>query len=130
MNIWTGVGRLGRDAELRYTAGGVAVSNFSIAVDRPKKGGEKQKPLWLKVTLWGKIAEVLTKYLTKGKQVAVSGELDIREWQDREGAARTSTEINARNVTLLGGGTQQDDAPADSPSAPESPEPADEDIPF
>lgn len=131
MNIWTGVGRLGRDAEMRYTGSGQAVANFSIAVDRPKKQGEKQQPLWLKVTLWGKLAEALTKYLSKGKQVAVSGELDIREWADREGVKRTSTEINARNITLIG--SRQDSAepaePQDNPE-PTTPEVTDEDIPF
>lgn len=121
MNSVTFVGRLGGDAEQRYTTGGTAVSGFSLAVDRQKKDGQKQPPIWLRVTLWGKQAESLTQYLTKGKQVAVQGELDVREYTDKSGEKRTSVEIQGRQITLLGGGDAKP-APANTPS--------DEDIPF
>jgi single-strand DNA-binding protein len=129
MNVWTGVGRLGRDAELRYTGSGKSVTSFSMAVNRRKKGGNEQTPLWLNVTIWGKLAEVLTPYLKKGKQVVVSGELDTREYE-YHGEKRTSTEINAQNITLIG--SRQDSAePANEPQELSSgTEVTDEDIPF
>ena len=128
MNSINVVGRLGRDAEQRYTSGGTAVCNFSIAVDRRGKDneGEKKPPLWLKVVLWGKLGETIGKYLKKGKQVAIQGELDIREFDRKEGGKGTSVEINARQVTLLGGG-QDAEKPAEPESAPEI---SDDDIPF
>src|SRR5216683_1921734 len=109
-------GRLGGDAELRYTTGGIAVSGFQIAVDRfgKDRDGEKKKPLWFRINLWGKQAESLKTYLTKGKMVGIQGEIDIREWQDKEGQKRTSVEINARQVTLLGGGEKASERPAQS----------------
>jgi len=124
LNSVTFVGRLGGDAEQRYTTGGSAVSSFSLAVDRQKKNGQKPQPIWVRVTLWGKQAEALTQYLTKGKQVAVQGELDIREYTDRNGDKRTSVEVQGRQITLLGGGEQK-------PATPPSNDPVnDEDIPF
>ena len=127
MNSITVVGRLGRDAELKYTTSGTAVANFSIAVDRrgKDKEGEKLAPIWIKITLWAKLAETLSKYLKKGKQVAIQGELDIREFDRKEGGKGTSVEINARQVTLLGGGQ---DAEAEKPAV--APEISDDDIPF
>lgn len=121
MNSVTFVGRLGGDAEQRVTTGGTSVSSFNLAVDRPKKNGEKQQPIWLRVSLFGKQASSLTSYLVKGKQVAVQGELDVREWKDKEGKTRTSVEVQGRQITLLGGG---DSKPQAATTADDS------DIPF
>lgn len=125
MNSVTFVGRLGGDAEQRYTTSGTAVSSFSLAVDRQKKQGQKQAPIWLRVSLWGKQAEALTSFLTKGKQVAVQGELDVREYNDKAGEKRVSVEVQGRQITLLSGGeAKQNQATAASTEAP------DEDMPF
>lgn len=76
------VGRIGKDAELRYTQEGTAVSNFSLAVE--VGWGERKKTLWLDCALWGKQADSLTKYLTKGKMIAILGQLDVRAWVSKQ----------------------------------------------
>lgn len=100
------IGNLGRDAELRYTSGGVAVASFSIACNEVwnDKNGQKQERVeWVRVALWGKTAESVAEYLTKGKQVYVEGKMNTRKWQDKEGNDRYTTEIRADRVQLLGG---------------------------
>src|SRR6516162_2341698 len=102
------VGNLGRDAELRYTPGGAPVATLSLAtteVWNDKTSGQKQeKTEWHRVVLWGKSAEALSEYLTKGKQIYVEGRLQTRKWQDKDGNDKYSTEIRADRITLLGGG--------------------------
>jgi single-strand DNA-binding protein len=152
------VGRLGRDPETRYTGGGQAVANFSIATDETFKdrNGERQKRTeWHKIVVWGKQAEIAQQYLKKGSLLYLEGRIQSREWQDKEGQKKTSFEIVASNFRMLGGrgdgaaagasagatntgGTRhQDDfgghpaAPADDfGPAPTGPEISDEDIPF
>ena len=100
------VGRLGRDPETRYTGGGQAVANFSIATDETYKdrNGEKQKRTeWHKIVVWGKQAEIAQQYLKKGSLLFVEGRIQSREWQDKEGQKRTSFEIVASNFRMLGG---------------------------
>jgi len=140
------VGNLGRDAELRYTPGGAAVATINMAtteVWNDKAGQKQEKTEWHRVVLWGKSAESLTEYLTKGKQIYVEGRLQTRQWDDKDGNKRYTTEIRGDKVVLLGGGSGRgaggggmsrggDDmgGPAGSPS-PESSEPlTDDDIPF
>lgn len=97
------VGRLTRDAELKYTSAGTAVSKISIAVNRSiKKNGQWQKEAsFFDVTLWGKTAESLQKFLTKGTQVGVQGELVQQRWE-KDGQSRSKVEINCRTIQLLG----------------------------
>jgi single-strand DNA-binding protein len=100
------VGRLGRDPETRYTGGGQAVANFSVATDETYKdrNGERQKRTeWHKIVVWGKQAEVAQQYLKKGSLVFIEGRIQSREWQDKEGQKRTSFEIVANNFRMLGG---------------------------
>src|SRR4029078_8434577 len=90
------VGNLGRDAELRYTPGGAAVATLNLATtevwnDRSNQRQEKTK--WHRVILWGKQAESLQEYLTKGKQIYVEGRLQTRQWDDKDGNKRFTTEI-------------------------------------
>lgn len=156
LNRWQGIGNLGRDAEIRYTSGGTPVAQFSLACNEAwtDKGGQRQERTeWVRVVVWGKMAESLEKYLTKGKQVYVEGALQTRQWEDRDGGKRYTTEVNARNIVLLGGGNggagrgrgrrspaeagpfpdddmaqpEQAELPADAPAAGEL---ADDDIPF
>jgi single-strand DNA-binding protein len=100
------VGRLGRDPETRYTGGGQAVANFSIATDETYKdrNGERQKRTeWHKIVVWGKQAEIAQQYLKKGSLLFLEGRIQSREWQDKEGQKRTSFEIVATNFRMLGG---------------------------
>ena len=102
------VGNLGRDAELRYTPGGAPVATLNLAtteVWNDKTSGQKQeKTEWHRIVLWGKSAESLSEYLTKGKQIFVEGRLQTRKWQDKDGHEKYTTEIRADRITLLGGG--------------------------
>jgi len=100
------VGRLGRDPETRYTGGGQAVANFSMATDESykDKNGERQKRTeWHKIVVWGKQAEIAQQYLKKGSLIFIEGRIQSREWQDKEGQKRTSFEIVANNFRMLGG---------------------------
>ena len=134
------VGNLGRDAELRYTPGGAAVATLNLATTEVwnDKGGQRQeKTEWHRIVLWGKQAESLQEYLTKGKQIYVEGRLQTRQWDDKDGNKRYTTEIKADRITLLGGGSgggagRSMDRGASSMSSDEPPmEPiTDDDIPF
>src|SRR5713101_8454084 len=132
------VGNLGRDAELRYTPSGAAVSKFSIAtteVWNDKAGQRQERTEWHNIDLWGKQAETLTEYLVKGKQVYVEGRLQTDEYTDKEGVKRKSTKVRCERVVLLGGGRGATTARAEGavavPSGAESVEPlTDDDIPF
>src|SRR3954462_1428815 len=102
------VGNLGRDAELRYTPGGAAVATLNLAtteVWNDKQSGQKQeKTEWHRIVLWGKSAESLSEYLTKGKQIYIEGRLQTRKWQDKDGNDKYTTEIRGDRIVLLGGG--------------------------
>ena len=101
------VGNLGRDAELRYTPGGAAVATLNMAtteVWNDKSGQRQEKTEWHRVVLWGKTAESLSEYQTKGKQIYVEGRLQTRQWDDKDGNKRYTTEIRSDRVVLLGGG--------------------------
>jgi single-strand DNA-binding protein len=135
------VGNLGRDAELRYTPGGAAVATLNLAtteVWNDKQGQKQEKTEWHRIVLWGKQAESLQEYLVKGKQIYVEGRLQTRQWDDKDGNKRYTTEIKADRITLLGGGgggrsVGTDRAVSHSAGAPDEPpmEPiTDDDIPF
>ena len=136
------VGNLGRDAELRFTASGAAVSTLNLAtteVWNDKQGQKQEKTEWHRIVLWGKQAESLQEYLVKGKQIYVEGRLQTRQWDDKEGNKRYTTEIKADRITLLGGGggrsaaTDRSGSPGHGAGAPdESPKApiTDDDIPF
>src|SRR5512146_1199903 len=101
------VGNLGRDSELRYTPGGAAVATLKLAtteVGNDKEGQKQENTEWHRVVLWGKQAEGLQKYLTKGKQIYVEGRLQTRQWDDKDGNKKYTTEVKADRITLLGGG--------------------------
>ncbi len=101
------VGNLGRDAELRYTPGGSPVATINLAtteVWNDKAGQKQEKTEWHRVVLWGKTAESLNEYLVKGKQIYVEGRLQTRQWDDKDGNKRYTTEIRGDRIVLLGGG--------------------------
>jgi single-strand DNA-binding protein len=99
------VGRLGRDPETRYTAGGQAVANFTMATDESYKdrAGERQKRTeWHRIVVWGKLAEITQQYLKKGMLVYIEGRIQTRQWEDkRDGQKRTTTEIVANTMKML-----------------------------
>ena len=110
------VGNLGRDPEMRYTPQGTPVCTFSIASNerRKDKTGEQQDvTTWFRVTVWGKQAETVSKYLTKGRSVYVEGRLHVEEWTDKEGKSRYTLELNASDVQFLdsGQGGERDGIP-------------------
>lgn len=115
VNVCMFIGNLGRDAEVRYTTGGAAVAKFSIActeVWTDKSGTRQERTEWVNCELWGKQAESLAEYLTKGKQVHVQGRLQTDDYTDKEGAQRKFTKVRVDRVVLLGGGNGGDRAPA------------------
>ena len=102
------VGNLGRDAELKYTSGGTAVATLNMATTetwKDKSGDRQDKTEWHRIVLWGKTAEKLAEYLTKGKQVYIEGRLQTRQWDDKDGNKRYTTEVVGDKVVLLGGGS-------------------------
>ncbi|MFO1394679.1 MAG: single-stranded DNA-binding protein [Steroidobacteraceae bacterium] len=103
-------GRLGRDAELRHTPAGKAVCNFSVAVDRRR--GEEKQTVWVDCHVWEKRAEALQPYLKKGTAVAVSGDLAVRQFDKRDGGQGVAIDCTVRELTLLGGAANGDQAPA------------------
>jgi single-strand DNA-binding protein len=139
------IGNLGNDPDIRYTAGGAAVANISLATAeswRDKESGEKQERTeWHRVVFFGRLAEIVGEYLRKGSQVYVEGRLQTRKWQDKEGTDRYTTEIVANEMQMLGsrsGGSASIDSPPprqDNAQKSESPPAAadddfDDDIPF
>lgn len=100
------VGRLTRDAELKYTNSGLAICNMSIAINRRRKSEDQwiEEANFFNIILWGKRAEALTQYLVKGKQIAIQGELKQNRWE-QEGQPRSKVEVVANNIQLLGGRT-------------------------
>lgn len=106
------IGRLTRDAEIKYTANGTAVCNFSIACNKsipPKNEGDKweNEVSYFDVTLWGKKAEGKAKYLTKGVQVLVDGELKQDRWE-QDGHARSKVEITAHSIDIISFNTNKE----------------------
>jgi single-strand DNA-binding protein len=100
MNNWNFTGNLGRDAESRYTQSGDAVVSFTTAV---KSGfGEKATTTWVNCSMWGKRGEAVAEYLKKGALVGVSGEVALREYQDKDGQKRSSLDVRVNDLTLLG----------------------------
>ena len=100
------IGNLGKDPELRYTQNETPVLNFTMATTArwkdPENGERKEHTEWHRIVVWGKQAEAIGEYAKKGRQVHVEGSLQTKEWTDREGTKRWTTEVRARRVQLLG----------------------------
>lgn len=118
VNKWIGIGRLGKDPEVRYTGSGTAVANFSLATDesyKDKQGEKVKKVEWHNIVVWGNSVEAFVqKYLHKGDLVYVEGKLQTRSWEDKEGTKKYTTEINVTDIRALstGDGDKQDARPA------------------
>ena len=130
------VGNLGRDPEVRYTPNGVAIANFSIATSeewKDKDTGERQERVeWHRIVAWRRLGEICGEYLHKGSQVYIEGRLQTREWEDRDGNKRYTTEIVAQNMQMLGRPSREGRAESQEERYPDE-EPIsipDDDIPF
>ena len=146
MNVYSITGRLGRDCEQRFTQGGMAICSFTVAVDYGY--GDNKGTNWIRASLFGKRAEGgLPQYLKKGAQVAITGELKVREYDDKDGVKRTSVEVSVDKLDLIGGrdgggqsgggyqqGGQQQAPSKNSDPFADQPDfnsvPVDDDIPF
>lgn len=120
VNLVILIGNLGRDAEIKHTPSGATVATCTLATTKQWKnshGEKKEKTEWHRVVIWGKTADAVGQYLKKGKQVSIEGELQTRQWDDKDGNKRYTTEIHANRVVLLGGGGgRRDDEPDESGS--------------
>ena len=99
------VGRLGQNPEVRYTPSGAAVANFSVATNETwtdKNNQKQERTEWHRVVVWGKLAELCNQYLAKGRQCYVEGRLQTRQWQDKDGQTKYSTEVQAQTIQFLG----------------------------
>lgn len=121
------IGTLGRDPEVKYTAGGSTLVNMSIATNETWKdrqtGQQQERTEWHRIVIFGKLADVAAQYLRKGAQVYIEGRLSTRKWQGRDGQDRYTTEIIAQEMEMLGGrASERSDQPA--PASPQQPQPA------
>ena len=134
------IGRLGKDPELKYTPGGKAVANFSLATNEKwtdQSGQKQEKTTWHNIVAWGKQAEVINEYCHKGKQLYIEGRIDNRSWDKDDGTKGYISEVVVQNFQFLGG---RDDSQASvgSSSQPQAannpPGPSntgdDDDLPF
>lgn len=130
------IGRLGADPEVRYTQEGMMVTNLRIATNeyRKDKSGERvDRTEWHRVVAFGKLAEICGNYLSKGRLVFIEGSLRTRQWEDKEGGKRSTTEILANNMQMLeskGGGREEGSAGGGMPSYGGGEQAPDEDVPF
>lgn len=112
------IGNLGKDPEIRYTTGGSAVANFTIATSdsyTDKDGERQEKTEWHRIVAWGRLAEICGEYLSKGRMVYIEGSLRTRSWEDKDGNTRWTTEVVARSMEMLGGRSEQGSRDTQSP---------------
>lgn len=140
------VGHLGGDPEIRYAASGKAIANFNVATSETWGTGEsrEQKTEWHRIVVFDKLAELCGQFLTKGQKVYLEGKLQTRQWQDKEGVTRSTTEIVAREVVFLNSisgpakpqqegrreETRREEKPRQTEQPRETPVYEDDDIPF
>ncbi len=146
------IGNIGKDPETRYSAGGGAITNFSVATSESWKdkqtGDMQERTEWHRVSMFGRLAEIAAEYLKKGSKVYIEGSLRTRKWTNQEGKDQYTTEIVANEMQMLdgrgtgqgeysapsgGGGARREESPAQSSAAQsfsEAPPSFDDDIPF
>ncbi len=111
------LGNLGKDPEIRNLESGAKVATFSLATNRSYKGQDGKRieeTEWHNIVLWGSLADLAEKFLTKGRQVFIEGRIKTRQWDDKEGVKRYTTEIVGESMTFVGGRDQRDDVPPPS----------------
>lgn len=131
------IGNLGADPEIKYTQAGSPVANLSIATSESWKdknsGDQQEKVEWHRVVMFSRLAEIAEQYLKKGSKIFVEGKLQTRDWEDSEGEKRYTTEVVAREMTMLdsrSGGVAQADTPKNENDKPKDKDNFEEDIPF
>lgn len=115
------LGHVGKDVETRHIDGGSQVSNFSLATSEnyTSKSGEKvSNTEWHNIIAWNKLSEICEKYVTKGQQIYVEGSITYRNWEDKDGNKRSTTEIKATSIQLLGKKENQTDEKLPSYESP------------
>jgi single-strand DNA-binding protein len=130
MNVFNAIGRVGGDAEVRYTPEQTAVASWSLAVNFGY--GKSQNTVWLNCSLFGKRAETLQQYIKKGSQIGVTGEINLREYKNKSGDIKQSLDLVVSNVTLVSNSSEPKEA-AKANGYQKQPESVDElegDIPF
>lgn len=118
------IGNLGGDPEMRYTPSGKPLTKFRVATNRSWTDNDGQRHTeteWFNVVAWGKLAEICNQYLTKGQQVYVEGRLHTRNWQDAEGNNRTTVEVIAKEMIMLGSRSNEEDEETDQEETEEFP---------
>ena len=129
------IGNLGADPEIKYTQAGSPVANLSVATSERWKdkntGEQKEQVEWHRVVIFGRLAEIAEQYLKKGSKIFVEGKLQTRDWEDSEGKRRYTTEVVAREMTMLDskGDSMESSSSASSSSKPDN-DKTEEDIPF
>lgn len=113
------IGRVGADPEIRFTTDGTAVAQFNLATTKSwKKNGEKQeKTTWHKIIAWRKLAEIIGQYVKKGSLLYVEGELEIREFEDKQGVKRKTHEVIINDMKMLGGKSEGGSSSSSRPSS-------------
>ena len=128
------IGRLGADPEIRYTPSGAEVATFRMATSESwtnKSGEKEERTEWHRIVAWRGLAKICGEYLSKGKLVYVEGRLRTRSWEDRDGNKRTTTEIEASDMKMLGGvGEASRKAKEAEPESAPAATKEEEDIPF
>ena len=131
------IGHLGRDPEVTYTQSGQARASFTLATNenwKDREGKKQERTEWHRIVVWGKLAEICGQYLSKGRQCYIEGRLQTREWDDKDGNKRTTTEIVSREMVMLGGRGSGPEAAtqsvADENPPVQNPPVQDDDIPF
>jgi single-strand DNA-binding protein len=130
------IGHLGRDPEMRYTPSGRPVTTFSVATSRSwntSDGERRSDTEWFNVVAWGSLAEICKQYLAKGQQVFIEGRLQTRRWEDDNGNKRTTVEIVAKEMIMLGDRKKKTDQESDEESTEfgtDSPEVEEDEVPF
>lgn len=132
------IGNLGKDPEIRYTPSGLGVANFNIATSETwtsKEGEKETRTEWHRIVAFGKLAEICGEYLSKGKQVYIEGRIQTRDWEDKNGIKRYTTEVVASQMLMLGSRDSADTARPQSPPVADfqggpAQGPGDDDIPF
>lgn len=116
------MGNLTRDPELRYVPSGTAVANFTVAVNRvykDKTGAKKEDASFIRVVVWGKMAEICGEYLTKGRPVLVEGRLQSRSWEGQDGQKRSALDVIADSVQFIGPRGSKSEGEGEGRSLPE-----------
>jgi len=115
------LGHLGKDPEVRYTSSGRAVATFTLATSqrwRDQDGTDQERTEWHRIVAWGRLGEICGEYLSKGKQVFLEGRIQSRDWEDQDGNKRTTVEIVANDIIMVGSSGMPQSRPDEAPRKP------------